>query len=90
MRESCINCTRKHLANAEILMEEFATGAYPGFDWLAMAHLNQAESEIMKISPQRSIDIREYRKKYEEDRNFQIPILDLINAITEEFEKEDS
>jgi hypothetical protein len=73
------------LACAEILMHEYTMG-YQGHDWLAMGHLAQAEEEIIQIFPQRAIDIRNYRKQYEENRLFQIPVLDLINAITEEFE----
>jgi len=66
-------------------MREFRDG-YMGHDWLAMGHMDQASAELLQIFPQRADDIRKYRKKYEEDRNFEIPILDIINMITDEFE----
>jgi len=43
-RGTCLDCVRKHIAQAAILMDEAALG-YPHHRWFAAGHLAEAESE---------------------------------------------
>ena len=49
-RESCLFCVSKHLASAQILMDEAQLG-YPLHRWLAIGHLQEAESESLADFP---------------------------------------
>ena len=66
MRRSCLDCTRKHLAQASILMCEARLG-YPTHKWMALGHLAEAEAECLTEYPHLAIMIREQRKAYEVD-----------------------
>ncbi len=48
IRKVCLDCVRKHLSQANILLEEFATGDYPIHFWYAIGHMAEAESECME------------------------------------------
>ncbi len=45
-RKSCMDCVRKHLAQAQVLLDEAHLG-YPHHRWLAVGHLAEAESECL-------------------------------------------
>lgn len=60
MRGSCLDCVRKHLAQASILMDESHLG-YPHHVWYAVGHLAEAESESLRDYPDLAIKIRESR-----------------------------
>jgi predicted phosphoribosyltransferase len=47
VRESCLDCVRKHIAQAIILLKESKLG-HPNHFWLALGHLAEAEEESMK------------------------------------------
>ena len=68
MRPTCLNCARKHLAQADILMMEAAMG-YPIHAWYAMGHMAEASDEIVADYPEMANEIREMRKLYEEAVN---------------------
>jgi hypothetical protein len=68
MRPVCLNCARKHLAQASILMSEAAQG-YPLHAWLAMGHMAEAADELVAEYPEMANVIREHRKIYEEAVN---------------------
>ena len=59
-RTSCLDCVRKHIAQASILMDEASLG-YPLHKWYAVGHLAEAESESLQQYPELSIKIRECR-----------------------------
>lgn len=60
MRKSCLDCVRKHIAQASVLCDEAELG-YPHHRWLAVGHLAEAESESLKDHPALSHKIRECR-----------------------------
>lgn len=68
MRPVCLNCARKHLAQADILMMEAAMG-YPLHAWYAMGHMAEASDELVAEYPDVANEIREVRKLYEEAVN---------------------
>jgi hypothetical protein len=57
MRHTCLDCVRKHLAQASVLMDEAALG-YPFHRWLAVGHMAEAESESLREQPALSREIR--------------------------------
>ena len=63
MRPTCLDCARKHLAQASILLEEYATGDYDVHFWYAMGHMAEAESEVMATYPELAILVRAERVK---------------------------
>jgi len=82
MRESCLNCVRKHLGNAAVLMHEARFG-YPDHMWLAIGHLCQAEVECLAEHPLIALAIYNGRKSYEEsDGTYPLPIMELIEQCT--------
>ncbi len=46
-RPSCINCCRKHIGQAIVLLGEASLG-YPAHRWLAVGHLAEAAEEILE------------------------------------------
>ena len=59
MRNSCIDCTCKHLAQASVLADEALN--YPHHKDLAIGHMAEAESESRKEYPNLANAIRMYR-----------------------------
>ena len=92
MRPSCLNCARKHLAQADILIMEEATGDYPLHKWYAIGHLAEAADELMDEFPDLAAKIRQERLKYMEDGE-KIAIHELIELVSSfdkpEFTEED-
>ena len=56
-RGSCLDCVRKHIAQAMILSDEAALG-YPFHRWYAAGHLAEAESESRAKYPELAQAIR--------------------------------
>jgi hypothetical protein len=56
-RPTCLLCVSKHLASAQILLDESLLG-YTEHRWLAVGHLNEAESESLEDYPLFSQKIR--------------------------------
>lgn len=92
MRPVCLNCARKHLAQADILMMEAAMG-YPLHAWYAMGHMAEAADELVADYPEMANVIREHRKLYEEAVNAaedptnpeqpSLPLIDCTKMIAE-------
>jgi hypothetical protein len=57
LRETCLYCVRKHLAQAIVLNIEARLG-YPLHRWLAVGHLAEAESEAVNEYPELAEKIR--------------------------------
>jgi len=69
-RPSCLDCARKHIAEAEILMREAVMG-YAEHAWLAVGQLAQAEAELLQDFPDLAHIIRAERVNYLEGLEFQ-------------------
>lgn len=80
-RDSCLDCVRKHLAQAEVLMNEAKQG-YPANRWRAIGHLGEAGDECCQDYPKLSAAIRAERVKYMADPDYQVPIMELIEKAT--------
>lgn len=78
MRATCLDCTRKHIGQASILVEESATGDYPEHFWLAMGHMAEAESECMKDFPELAAYIRQERIEMIENDDYYTDFVELI------------
>lgn len=76
-RPTCLDCVRKHLAQAEVLMSEARQG-YPDHAWLAIGHMAEAADEALKECPELAREIRAERLKYMSDHSYDVPIMELI------------
>jgi hypothetical protein len=76
-RESCLDCVRKHLAQAEVLMSEVPQG-YPDHQWIAVGHMGEAADESIKDYPALAKEIRKHRIAYMANAAYVVPIMDLI------------
>lgn len=76
MRKSCIDCCKKHLGSASVIEDEIHNG-YPAYELYFLGHLDQAASEIMKLSKRLATVIREHRIKWMNDHFHQIPFEEL-------------
>lgn len=70
-RPSCLDCARKHVAEAEVLMREALMG-YPPHAYLAVGHLSQAEAELLKDFEEMAHIIRAERVNYLEGLKYQV------------------
>jgi hypothetical protein len=70
-RQSCLDCVRKHIAQAMILADEAALG-YPFHRWFSAGHLAEAESECRDQYPELAHVIREQRCQYMSDETYEI------------------
>jgi hypothetical protein len=77
LRDSCLNCVRKHLGQAAALMDEAKQG-YKAHRWLAVGHLGEAASEALKEYPKLADEIREHRVRYINNPDYAVPVGDLI------------
>ena len=80
MRDSCLDCTRKHLAQAIVLMVEAKMG-YPEHKWLAIGHMAEAEAEILERDEPTASYIRGLRKQYEAGED--VKLLEVIRTVSE-------
>jgi len=62
-RPNCVDCGRKHLAQACVLALEALKG-YPEHAWLAVGHMAEAEDELVTKFPEIAADIRHQRVRY--------------------------
>jgi hypothetical protein len=81
VRESCFECCRKHIGQAHILETEAKLG-YPLHKYLAIAHLAEAEDEMLEKDPDLAKYIRSKRKEYTE-LDTPVPTLELFNMVNE-------
>lgn len=71
MRQPCLQCFRKHIGNASVLIEEVLDG-YP-YKHLVVGHLDQAAQEIRKYSRELAHVVRAHRIKWQQDEKYDIP-----------------
>lgn len=62
MRPECLECVAKHLADAQINLDETLMG-YPKFIHKVMGNMNQASSECLRYDLPFANEIREIRLK---------------------------
>lgn len=85
MRQHCLQCFRKHLGNAAVLIEEVYDG-YP-YKYMVIGHLDQAAQEIRELSPKLATLVRAHRIKLQMDWRYSIPFeainmyIDTIEAL---------
>lgn len=77
MRRSCLNCVRKHLGQASVLLGEVGLG-YPEHFWLAIGHMAEAEAESLYEYPELANVIREHRISIIDDHGHFIDFIELI------------
>lgn len=82
MRVSCLNCTRKHLSQAIVLLIEAKLG-YPEHLWLAIGHLAEAESESVTEYKLLAEKIRLERTRLMDDENYVPELMPLIKIATD-------
>jgi hypothetical protein len=80
MRPSCLDCVRKHLAQALVLMSEVKKG-YPEHFWLVIGHMAEAEDEMLEYSVDFANRIREERVRYQLNIDYVVPIMSLIEDV---------
>lgn len=83
IRPSCLNCCRKHLSQAIILLSESKMG-YPQHRWLAVGHLAEASEETLADYPEMAQAIREERLKMMDSARYTpslMPFFDEIDAL---------
>lgn len=85
MRQHCLQCFRKHLGNAAVLLEEVYDG-YSGYRHMVIGHLDQAAQEIREMYPALATLVRAHRIKLQMDWTYQIPFeaLDSFIEVLEE------
>jgi hypothetical protein len=72
-----------------ILLHESKQG-YPTHFWLAMGHLAEAGDELLRDYREVADNVRNERKLLEDDPLYEIPILDMIDQVTEIAERENT
>ena len=80
-RPPCLDCVRKHLAQAIVLLQESVQG-YPDHRWLAVGHLAEAEAESQGASEEMADLLRDIRKRMEEEPEWIPSLLPLIKMIS--------
>lgn len=82
LRDSCIKCALKHLAQARVLLLEKEKG-YPAHYWFAMGHLAEAEDELQREYPEFMEIIRGERLILEIKKTHKISFDIIIVALAE-------
>lgn len=81
MRPACVLCALKHIGQACVLLLEARKG-YPEHYWLALAHLAEAEDELVEKYPGLVEDVRKARKDLERDPAADAKLMDLIMHVS--------
>lgn len=84
IRPSCMDCCRKHVAQAMVLFQEAEQPEYRQHHWLAIGHLAEAESECVGSYPDFADVIRDYRLAMMADRNYKPNLMELFDRIDDE------
>lgn len=79
VRPSCLDCCRKHLGQAIVLLQESEFSEYAHHFWLGLGHLAEAESESLSSYPGFAKQLRDIRLAMMADRDY-------LPAITELFD----
>lgn len=79
-RPTCLNCVRKHIGQAVVLLGESMQG-YPAHRWLAIGHLGEAGEECVERYPKLAEEIRTIRNKTTDDLTFMPNLMELFDKI---------
>jgi len=84
MRYPCIDCARKHIAQAIVLLNETFQG-YPDHRWLAIGHLAEAADELIadKDFEPVAVHLRQERLRLQEDFEYRpllMPYIEMLSA----------
>jgi len=80
LRESCLLCVAKHIAQARVLIQESQKG-YDHHVVFAIGHLAEAEDESLDMHKDLSELIRDERKRLEDDGDYKINFAALIKLV---------
>ena len=82
-RATCLDCVRKHLGQAYVLLSEYAddTEAFEEYFYYAMGHLAEACDECKNAYPFVGQVLRAHRRKMMEDDDYWIDFKPLIRWI---------
>ena len=80
MRQPCLQCFRKHIGNAAVLIEEYLDG-YHDYAHMIVGHLDQAAQEIRGYSRELALVVRAHRIKWQQDHDYPIPFEALDRAV---------
>lgn len=72
MRQHCLQCFRKHIGNAAVLLEEYYDG-YHSYAHMIVGHLDQAAQEIRELYPELATLVRAHRIWLQNDWRHSIP-----------------
>ena len=86
MRQHCLQCFRKHLGNAAVLLEEYYDG-YRGYAHLIIGNLDQAAQEIRELYPELATLVRAHRIRLQNDWSYSIPF-EALDSFIEVLESE--
>lgn len=75
---TCMDCTRKHLSQASVLMDEARQG-YPLHRWMAIGHLAEAARESHVRFPAFGEKLRVHRHLLQNEPKYLVPFLALID-----------
>jgi len=80
-RPTCLDCVRKHIAQAMILLQESESPEYKNHFWLGIGHLAEAESESLSSYPTLANTIRDHRLSMMADRNYKPDLTNLFEIV---------
>lgn len=81
VRPSCLDCCRKHLGQAVILLQESEFAEYGHHFWLGIGHLAEAESESLSSYPGFAKQLRDIRLAMMADRDYLPSIVELFDDL---------
>ena len=91
MRDSCLSCCKKHLAQATILIMEYEKSIdskgnkiYPFHKLYAVGHLAECEDEAIKVSLTLASEVRKLRLKWEKGKYVSVESLFVLIESLEE------
>lgn len=80
-RPTCLDCVRKHIGQATVLLQESEQPEYKQHFWLGMGHLAEAESESLSTYPVLANKLRGYRLAMMANRDYKPEMLNLFEVI---------
>ena len=79
-RPTCLNCVRKHIGQAIVLLGESLLG-YPAHRWIAVGHLGEASEECVERYPELAMKIREIRNRMTDDLAHMPNLIEMFDLV---------
>lgn len=88
MRIACLDCARKHIAQAEHLLHEWRADPkkYRIHKWYAIGHLAEAEVELMERWPEHAYYVRQHRILLIAEPTYKVPTHKILEVLCDEAE----